>query len=294
MLDCRIALAQCRPTATEPLEENLSRMDDATKRAAAAGADLVAFPESMLTGHLRDRAAVEQRAVPLDAPAVTEAVALARRHAIHLAFGLLEREADRCFNTCVLAGPDGRIGTQRKVHLPARERGTIAAGNAFRVFRLPFAVVGIGICYDNEIAETHAVLAVLGAELILMPAAWSDHWEREAYIEPCATDDDVVRERTRWTRMMFGARCRDTGTYSALVNQAGPEAGGPWRFVGKSAVFAPTGRVVAEAGPWEEELLTADLQADLLHAYRAMPSFAMHGRRPTAYAPLVRDRKEAP
>ena len=154
---------------------------------------------------------------------------------------------------------------------------------------MPFARVGLSICYDNEFCESHMCLALRGAEVILMPAGWADHWEREDYIESCETDDDVVAERRRWTMMMFGARCRDTGTYSALVNHVGMEAGGTWRFVGKSMVFSPTGHVLSEACAWEDDLIYADLSASLLARYREMDAWAVRARRPEAYAPLVEE-----
>ena len=87
--------------------------------------------------------------------------------------------------------------------------------------------------------------------------------------------------------MMFGARCLDTGAYGVMVNQCGAEGEGPWRFPGKSMVVAPTGRVLSEGRAWEEDVLYADLDADLLTRYRAMPCFALRERRPDAYGPLV-------
>ena len=86
---------------------------------------------------------------------------------------------------------------------------------------------------------------------------------------------------------MFGARCRDTGTYSVMVDHSGLEDGGPWRFVGKSMAFAPTGKVIAEAAGWKEEVLYADLSGRLLEAYRNMDCDVLKSRRPDAYGPLV-------
>jgi predicted amidohydrolase len=54
-------------------------------------------------------------------------------------------------------------------------------------------------------------------------------------------------------------------------------------------VFAPTGRVIAEACAWNDELLFADLDGDLLAQYRAMPCYALKSRRPDAYSELTRD-----
>jgi len=287
--NCRIALAQCCPATGEGPETNLRLIEKLTARAAAGGADLVAFPEAALSGYSGDADTIRASALCLADPVVQGAAELSRIHSIYCCFGLFERDGDRLFNTYVLAENGKLIGTYRKIHVPERERGLFSAGSEFKVFELSFARVGLSICFDNEIPESHICLALKGAELIVMPSAWAEHWEKEDYIEKCSTDEEVVEERRRWMYMMFGARCRDTGTYSALVNHSGLEAGGPSRFVGKSMVFAPTGRVVAEACAWNDELLFADLDGDLLAEYRAMPCYALKSRRPDAYSELTKD-----
>ncbi|MBN1558043.1 MAG: carbon-nitrogen hydrolase family protein [Lentisphaerae bacterium] len=283
----RLGVAQWDSSASSPLDENVARMEQAFVRAGDAGVELLLFPEVFLSGYPDDPEAARRRAVPLDDPAVRRAVSLTRRFGTAACFGMFEREGQDIYNAAVLADRGELVGVQRKMHIPAREQGFFTPGDAFRVFALPFVTVGIGICFDNEISETHTILALLGAELILMPAAWSERWERLDYIEPCRTDDAVLRERQRWAAMMFGARCRDTGTYSALANRCGLLDAGPWRFPGKSMIVAPTGRVLAEAAAWEEDLICADLDAGVLARYRSMPCYTLRERRPGVYTPLV-------
>ena len=287
MQDFRIALSQCRPAVAGALGDNVQLMAATLQTTTREGAQLTAFPELSLSGYVTAPAAIRKRACALDDAPVQEAVALTRDLDTYAAFGFFEEDNGQLYNAYVLAGRGEILGCHRKVHTPAREWGMFTGGNEFRVFDLPFARVGLSICYDNEIGESHLTLAVQGAEVILMPAAWADHWEREDYVEPCHTDDEVVAERRRWMYMMFGARCRDTGTYSALINHAGLEGDGPWRFVGKSMVFAPTGRVLAEAAAWNDEILYADLDAQLLADYRNMDCYAMNNRCPAAYRPLA-------
>ncbi len=285
MEDTRLALVQCTVAAQGDPAANLRTMDRALA-ATAPTAALTAFPELSLSGCVTAPEAVASRALALDSPLIREAVALTAKYRTWAGFGFFECGREGVFNSYALAGHGKILGTHRKVHTPARETGLFAAGDRFHVFDLPFARVGLSICYDNEIAESHLVLAQLGAEVILMPTAWADHWEREDYVERCETDAAVVAERKRWMEMMFGARCRDTGTYSALINQVGPEEDGPWRFVGKSMAFAPTGRVIAAAAAWEPQILYAELSGRLLADYRAMDCYAMKNRRPAAYGPL--------
>ncbi len=285
--DFRIALIQCRPLLKETPDSSLETIENGVRKASESGAALVAFPELTLSGFALTRSEAVDRALSMEHDAVRRAIELSGDYSIHIAFGLLERDGDEVFNTYVVAGNGRLAGSYRKIHIPPREEGFFAAGSQFKVFDLPFVRLGPSVCYDNEICESHLCLALKGAELIVMPAGWADHWEREDYIEPCATDDEVVGERSRWMKMMFGARCRDTGTYSALVNYAGLKGEEQWKFVGKSMVFAPTGRVVAEAQAWEEDVLIADLSSRLLRDYRNMEAFALRRRRPDTYGALV-------
>ncbi len=292
MKDFRLAVVQCASSSAGDVDENLRVMDRRLAEAAGKGARLVLFPELSLTGHGRDAADISSRSLALTDPAVRKAVALTADHSLYCCFGLYERSGGGCHNAALLAGEGVVRGVHRKVHLPPRERGAFTPGKGFDAFPLPFAKVGISICYDNEIPESHICLALAGAEVILMPAGWADHWEREDYVEPCATDEEVVDERVRWMKMMFGARSRDAGTFSALANRSGMKDAGPWRFVGKSMIFAPTGRVLSEAAAWSDDIIVADLQAAVLEQYRAMEAWALRGRRPAAYGPLVQTRDD--
>lgn len=287
MKDFRICLIQCSPSIVGSREDNLALMETHLKQATQNGADFVAFPEVTLTGYVIDPGEVRRRALSVDSSLVRKAIDLSGTYSTYYSFGLFEKSGGDIFDTYLLVGKGRFIGSYRKIHVPARERGLFTPGVEFRVFELPFVKVGFAICYDNEFCESHMCLALRGAELIVMPYAWAEHWEKEDYIERCVTEDEVRKERQRWMYMMFGARCRDTGTYSAMVDHSGIEAHGPWRFVGKSMVFAPTGRVMAETEGWKDEAIYADLDAQLLEDYRKMDCYVLRSREPDAYGPLV-------
>jgi predicted amidohydrolase len=286
-----VAAVQCHAFCEGDIADNVALVAERLRSASALGADLVAFPEATLSGYLLDNTEISDRALRVEDPPVQQVVALTKEYSVYCAFGFYERCDGKLYNSYAIAGDGLLIGVYRKVHIPPRERGLFNPGSGFKVFDLPFARIGLSVCYDNEFPESHTCLALLGAEVILMPSGWAEHWERKDYIEPCSSDQEVVTERQRWMHMMFGARCRDTGTYSVLINHSGVEEHGPSRFVGKSAVFAPTGKPVAEARAWDDELLLAEINADLLSAYRSMDAYALNARMPQAYGPLV-DRKK--
>jgi predicted amidohydrolase len=287
MKDFRIGLIQCSPSIVGSRADNLALIETHLKQATENGADFVAFPEVTLTGYVNDPEEVRRRALSADSSLVRKAIDLSGTYSTYYSFGLFEKSGGDYFDTYLLVGRGRLIGSYRKIHVPTRERGLFTPGVGFRVFELPFVKVGFAICYDNEFCESHMCLALKGAELIVMPYAWAEHWEKEDYIERCVTDDEVSNERQRWMYMMFGARCRDTGTYSAMVDHSGIEAHGPWRFVGKSMIFAPTGRVMAETEGWNDEAIYADLNAQLLEDYRRMDCYVLKSREPDAYGPLV-------
>ena len=96
-----------------------------------------------------------------------------------------EKERDIVFNTQVLVGPQGYIGKQRKLHLSRDEVFYYKGGREIPVFDIGPCKVGIVICYDNQFPEVARVLALRGAEVILMPHAgrfklWDDTPESEA------------------------------------------------------------------------------------------------------------------
>ena len=120
---------------------------------------------------------------------------LAREHRITLHGGSIGERVeggDRLFNTTLVFGPDGtELARYRKIHLfdattPAgdgyRESDSYGAGEAIVTFRVGEVTVGCAICYDLRFAELFLALRRAGAELILLPSAFTeatgrDHWE---------------------------------------------------------------------------------------------------------------------
>ena len=100
--------------------------------------DLVVLPELIVTGYqFRDRAELERLAEPVPGPTTDAFQAVARAHDLHLIVGLPERAGDRVYNAAALIGPQGVVGTYRKVHLFANERFLFDAGHEpWPVFRV--------------------------------------------------------------------------------------------------------------------------------------------------------------
>ena len=148
------------------------RLQDAAKQ----GAKLVVFPECALSGYgFESLAEARPHAETLPGLATEALSADCRRLGVFAAFGLLEQgEQGQLFNSCALVGPDGLVAGYRKVHLPflGVDRFATAGDRPFAVHDLGGLRVGMNICYDASFPESAPRLAVLNADLILLPTNW--------------------------------------------------------------------------------------------------------------------------
>ena len=201
-------------------------------------------------------------------------VAECRRLGCYCVFGLLERDGSRLFNACVLAGPEGVIGTYRKVHLPflGIDMFVDPGDRPFAVHDAGGVRVGMHICYDGGFPETARVLALLGADLLVLPTNWPTHSE-------CAAEH------------MIPTRAMENTVYVMAVNRVGVESG--FLFIGTSSIVDPSGSVLAKAGADTDEILTAEIdpsRARQKHLVRVPGRHEINrfaDRRPRFYEPLV-------
>ncbi len=236
----RIAGVQMDVAFANP-EANLRRMETALAEAREAGAHLAVFPECALTGYcFESLEECRPFAETVPGPATARIAAAAKKLGIYAVFGLLEVDGERVFNACSLVGPDGLIGNYRKVHLPylGIDRFTTPGDQGFAVHDAGGLRVGMNICYDGAFPEAARVMALEGADLIVLPTNWPPGAE-------CTAE------------CVIAARALENAVYYAAVNRVGIERGFP--FIGKSKVCDPSGHVVASAEPPTEAILYADL-----------------------------------
>jgi predicted amidohydrolase len=267
----RVAAVQLNATADRPA--NLAAADRLTRAAAADGAELVVLPEKWTVLGTADdlRAGAE----PLDGPSVGWARATARELGLDLIAGsIVERLPDGggLANTCVHVGPDGEVkALYRKVHMfdaevDGREyRGSELeqAGDEIVTSATAAGVpLGLSICYDVRFPELYRILAVRGALVLPLPAAFTlattrDHWE-----------------------ILLRARAIENQAFVVAANQIGAHPGG-YRSGGRSMIVDPWGLVLAQASDGEGHI-AADLDLERQgEVRRTLPSLA--NRRPSAY-----------
>ena len=233
-------IALCQTNCGEDVAANEDQVFGLLEQAAAGGADLAALPE--VWPRQGSAPQVREAAESLDGPRVARLAEVARRHRMWVHGGsVIELDGERVFNTSVLFDREGElVATYRKIHLfdadppgavPSRESLLYAAGQDVVTVETEFGRLGLSICYDVRFPELYRSLAVQGATILFVPAAFRyetgvDHWEvllRARAIE----DQAFVVAAAQW------------GTW-------GPE-GKERRNFGHSLVADPWGRLVAVA-----------------------------------------------
>jgi predicted amidohydrolase len=269
-----LRVAAVQMNSTDDVAGNLAEADRLTREAAAGGAELVVLPEKWnVLGSGEDLLA---GAESLDGPALGWARETAGELGIDLIAGsIVERVAgsERLANTCVHVGPTGRVeAVYRKVHMfdvvvdgtRYYESEHEAPGGELVTSTTAGGVgLGLSICYDLRFPELFRILALRGARVLLVPAAFTlattrDHWE-----------------------VLLRARAIENQAFVVAANQIGRHPP-DYRSGGRSMVVDPWGVVLGQAGD-TTGVVAATLDLDRLERIRAdLPALA--NRRPAAYA----------
>jgi deaminated glutathione amidase len=276
----RVAAVQLNSTADQVA--NLAAADRHTRAAAADGARLIVLPEKWTAmGADEDmRAGAET----LEGAAVGWARAIARELGVELVAGsLLERRAGRAklANTCVHVDPRGEIAAvYRKIHMfdvevdgrRYLESALEEPGDEIVLSRTADGVeLGLSICYDLRFPELFRILAVRGARIVALPAAFT-----------------LATTREHW-QTLVRARAIENQAFVIAANQWGEHPGGQ-RSGGRSMIVDPWGVVLAQAADGEGHVV-ADLDLGQQRRIRErLPSLA--NRRPQAYRWPPQERSE--
>ncbi|MBI3294145.1 MAG: carbon-nitrogen hydrolase family protein [Deltaproteobacteria bacterium] len=256
-------------------EANLLTMERHLRRTVAQGAQLTVFPECALSGYcfnsLEEARPVAEQ---IPGPATERLHAICQDLGCFTIFGLLEASGALVFNSAVLIGPVGVIGSYRKTHLPylGVDRFTTLGDRPFSVHQAGPIKVGMNICYDAGFPESARTLTLLGAELIVLPTNWPPGAE---YIA-----DNVIN-----------TRAFENTVYYIAVNRAGTERG--FEFIGRSRIVDPRGTTLVVAQSKGEEVLFAEidpLQPRQKHWVNIPGQHEVDriaDRRPEMYRPLV-------
>jgi predicted amidohydrolase len=263
----RIAL--CQLVSSPRKSENLDAGRRAIREARRRGADVALLPEvfmAYIAPH--DPVVAAEVAEPVDGPFVAGLAAEARAQRLYVGCGIWEAapgERVRAFNTAVLLGPDGSLVLRyRKTHLydafGYRESDRIvAADEPPAVARTPLGTFGLLVCYELRFPELARVVALAGADVLLLPSAWVA---------------GVLKEY-HWTTLL-AARAIENTIFVAGANQTGNIS------VGRSRLVDPMGMTLAEAGE-EPCVIAGDVDLERIARVREkLP--ALRHRREEMYA----------
>jgi predicted amidohydrolase len=259
---------------TEDREHNRAAADALVREAHERGAKLVVLPEKW--NLIGSAAAMTAGAEPLDGETLTWAGALAAELGIDLVAGSVVEalQGSKPANTSVHLGPDGTArAVYRKLHLfdadvagvSYRESDHEEAGDEIVTTTLADGTVaGLSVCYDVRFPELYRELAIAGARVVAIPAAFTvpttrDHWE-----------------------VLLRARAIENGVFVVAANQVGEHGDGK-ASGGHSAIVDPWGQVLAVGSDDGEEVILADLDFEAQDEVRARMPLLSH-RRPDIYA----------
>ena len=233
------------------IERNAAVFEAMVREAAGAGAHYIQTPE--MTGALvRDRAALKAMLRPEDGDIIAAAAGrLSAELGVHIHVGstAIAAPGGKIANRGFLFGPGGKIASYDKIHMfdvdldngeSWRESATYEAGGRSVVAELPFADLGMAVCYDLRFPHLFRAQALAGANVLTVPAAFTRqtgeaHWH-----------------------VLLRARAIENGAWLVAAAQGGTHEDGRETF-GHSMIVDPWGRIVAEADGAEPGIVYADI-----------------------------------
>ena len=222
------------------VDENNKKIEDFVSKTEA---DLLVLPELCNTGYMfKGKNELGQLAEEIpDGKTTQEWMRIAKENKVHLVGGLAEKDGSDFYDSSVLVGPKGFVGTYRKIHLFLNEKKIFKPGNlGFNVFDTDIGKVGLMICFDYMFPEAARILALKGADIICNPV-------------------NLVSPPPRVMTVMR-ARALENGVYVIVVNRVGKERS--HTFQGGSEIIDPRMEVLAFGSPDMEEVKVVEVNVE--------------------------------
>ena len=256
-------------------KENYASAEKMVREAAGMGARIICLPELFVTGYNLDIFGEDLygMAEGLTGPTITGMRALAKELGVYIIapIAMQMRTSRPLENNAVLIGDDGEVvGVYSKNHLFGDEPKYFSTDGRYPVFDTKYGKIGIMICCDNNFPEPARILALGGAEIIFLPAAWR------------------VQEEDLWKLLISSHAC-ENNVFIAAANTYS-KMDGLFLF-GHSRVVDPRGRVICESVAEGRDIIVETLDLDDVYSMRAvMPS--LNDRHPETYGKFIEPVKE--
>ncbi|MDT8446832.1 MAG: carbon-nitrogen hydrolase family protein [bacterium] len=261
------SIAMAQVCATHDLAANLAKALDLINQAAAQGAKMILFPESFLFLG-RKESEYLSIAEPIPGPIVNQFCEAAKAQGIWILMGgFCEKNPEnpaKTYNTSVLIDDRGTVQSRyRKIHLfdtkvqevNLQESKTVAPGQEIITAESPIGLLGMTICYDLRFPCLFQALRRTGAQVMLVPAAFT-----------------IQTGRFHW-KPLLQARAIETQSYVIAPGQVGRHNEKRQSY-GHSLLIDPWGQVLAEGDGEQEELVFGEVDLEHLAQVREqMPVF---------------------
>jgi predicted amidohydrolase len=264
----KIKLSLCQMKVLDDKESNISRAVEMIERSAINKADVVILPEMFNCPYDNNKFSIY--AEDLESGKTIKSISKAAKEfgVCVIAGSIPEYSENKLYNTCVAIDNKGNIiGRHRKVHLfdinipgkiEFKESDTLSPGNDITVVDAGFCKIGIAICYDVRFPEIFRVMALRGAQIVVVPAAFNMttgplHWE-----------------------LLMRARAVDNQVFIAAVSPARDENANYVAY-GNSIVVDPFAEVLGRLGA-EEDILFSNIDLSILYKTRDELPLLRHRR----------------
>ena len=265
MTDRKIKVGCVQLRCSDDVLENVRVASDLIRAARKDGAQLIATPENTGLMAADGGAKLEKTAAEKDDKALPQFCAVAEELGVWLLIGSLAIKVSegKTANRSYLIGPNGRVSARYdKIHLfdvnlPSgetyRESNTVAPGSEAVVAKLPWASVGLSVCYDLRFPQLYRALAKNGADIFTVPSAFTE-----------------TTGRAHW-HVLLRARAIENGCFVVAPAQGGTHTNGRKTY-GHSLIVGPWGDILAEAGT-EPGVISAEIDLGEVASVRArLPS----------------------
>jgi predicted amidohydrolase len=259
---------------------NLSVIAELSAKAAAGGADAVAFHECSVTGYTFARRLSKEQMLELaelipGGESIEALRVIAQENDIAVLAGLFEKdEAGNLYKAYVCVDKSGLVAKHRKIHPFINPH--LVPGNQYTVFELHGWKCGILICYDNNVIENVRATTLLGAEIIFMPhvtMCTPSPRPGAGFVDPAlwqnrTNDPETLRKEfdgpkgRQWLMKWLPARAYDNGIYAVFSNPIGMDD--DQLKNGCSMILDPFGDIIAECKSFDNEIAIATLTPDKL------------------------------
>ena len=266
-----------------PMASNLERTLHFIGQAAAAGSRVVLFPEANLTGYYFPHVlSLPPKAVQAALDKTREAAA---EHGIWVIAGTLRKTPRRYLNLAHVIAPNGAITHEyAKVHMAgADEKKHCRGGDKLSLFEIDGVCCTLAICRDGRHPELYRIPAMAGAQILFHPSCSSDEVEAVAWKRVSGRAQQPAGPSTRM--------------FHCVANTVGQTPDGKQTSSGASFIREPNGLPLAEAGHYQEEMITAVLdlsRADRAYALDSLEEPKFLKKYWKAMIAEVRERKDAP